>query len=192
MGAYTLRKIGAMLRFGLTGTFSRFHGTGLAGAPLREESFDEGTEIVEFSLVIIPMLGLVFLIMNVAWVFFAKASLQEAVREGVRYGVTGQVIAGQAGVASSVRQVVVQYAAGFVNTSNAQSVVSIQFLSPTTLTALSGVTACAGGNVIQVSVTNISVSPLAALLISPTALVLSASSSDVMESSPNGIPPSCL
>ena len=156
------------------------------------KSFDEGTEIVEFGLVIIPMLGLVFLIMNIAWVIFAKATIQEAVREGVRYGVTGQVLSGQAGVTSSVRKVVQDYAAGFVNASNASTVVSVQFLAPATLTPVTGVTSCAGGNVIQVSVNNIAVTPLASLLISPAALILSATSSDVMESSPNGIPPSCL
>ena len=122
------------------------------------ESFDEGTEIVEFSLVIIPMLGLVFLIMNVAWMIFAKATLQEAVREGVRFGVTGQVIIGQAGVSSSIRQVVQQYSEGFISASNASSEITIQYLSPQTLTPVTGVTSCEGGNVLQVTASNVSVS----------------------------------
>lgn len=156
------------------------------------ESFDEGSETVEFGLVIVPMLALVFLIMNVGWVIFAKASLQEGVREGVRFGVTGRVSAGQPGVSSSIRQIVQQYSNGFVTVANAPTKVSVNYLSPQTLTPLSGAGSCAGGNVLQVSVSGISVSPLAALLISPTPLILSAISSDVIESSPNGIPPSCL
>ena len=156
------------------------------------ESFEEGSEVVEFGLVIIPMLALVFLIMNVAWMIFAKASLQEGVREGVRYGVTGQIINGQAGVSSSIRQVVLQYSGGFISSSRAQTAISVQYLSPQTLTPLSGPGSCAGGNVLQVSVNGIPVSPLAALLISPAPLVMSAISSDIIESSPNGIPPSCL
>jgi Flp pilus assembly protein TadG len=156
------------------------------------ESFDEGSEIVEFGLVIIPMLAIVFLIMNVGWIIFAKASLQQAVREGVRFGVTGQVTTGQAGVSSSIRQVVQQYSGGFVSAANAQSKISIQYFSPQTLSPITGVTSCVGGNIVTVTISNISVSPLAALLISPAPLSLGATSSDVMESDPNGIPPSCL
>jgi Flp pilus assembly protein TadG len=157
------------------------------------ESFDEGSESVEFGFVLVPLLAVVFLIINVGWIIFAKASLQEAVREGVRFGVTGQVTAGQAGVSSSIRQVVQQYSVGFVTPANASSKVSIQYLSPQTLGTVSGAGACAGGNIVQVSISGISVSPLASLLINPAPLVLSATSSDVMESSPNnGIPPSCL
>lgn len=156
------------------------------------DSFDQGSEIVEFGLVIMPLLGLVFLIMNVGWLIFAKASLQEAVREGVRFGITGQVAAGQPGITSSIRQVVQQFSSGFISPAAAPSKVSIQYFSPQTLTPVNGVASCAGGNVVQVSVSNISINPLAALLISPGAMILSASSSDIMESSPNGIVPSCL
>jgi Flp pilus assembly protein TadG len=167
------------------GTFVERHRTA-------RESFDEGSETVEFGLVIIPFLAFVFLIMNVGWVIFAKASLQQAVREGVRFGITGQVTTGQAGVSSSIRQVVQQYSAGFVSTANAQSKISIQYFSPQTLAPVSGVASCAGGNIVTVSISNIPVSPLAALLISPAPLILGATSSDIMESSPNGILPSCL
>jgi Flp pilus assembly protein TadG len=156
------------------------------------ESFDEGSEIVEFGLVIVPMLALVFLIINVGWMIFAKASLQQAVREGVRFGVTGQVTSGQAGITSSIRQVVQQHSSGFISVANASSKISIQYFSPQTLTAVTGVSSCAGGNIVQVSVSGIAVTPLAALLISPAPLILSAISSDVMESSPNNMTPSCL
>ncbi len=164
----------------------------MAGHKPVNQAHDEGSEMVEFSLVIVPMLAFVFLIMNVGWMIFAKATLQEAVREGVRYGVTGQVMGGQAGVSSSVRQVVLQYSGSFIPAGSAQTDISVQYLSPQTLQPLSGLGACAGGNVLQVKVSGISVSPLAALLISPAPLVMSAVSSDVMESDPNGIPPSCL
>ena len=152
---------------------------------------EQGTEIVEFSLVLIPMLGLTFLIMNIGWVLFAKASLQEAVREGVRYGVTGAPLNGQPGLTSSIRQVVLQYSAGFIPAGRAQTEISIQYLSPSTLQPVTGAGSCAGGNILQVSISGTAVSPLSALLISPSALNLGAISSDVMESSPNGIVPSC-
>ena len=52
---------------------------------------------------LIPLLGVLFLIMNVAWVIFAQATLQHAVREGVRYAVTGQTLTGMC-LDQSVRQ----------------------------------------------------------------------------------------
>ncbi|MGH9582549.1 MAG: hypothetical protein ACRD4O_06405, partial [Bryobacteraceae bacterium] len=46
------------------------------------------------------------------------------------------------------------------------------------------------GNVVQISIANIAVKPLAPLLISPAAIPLSASSSDIMQAASGGIPPS--
>jgi Flp pilus assembly protein TadG len=156
------------------------------------ETFDEGSEIVEFGLVLVPMLALVFLVINVGWMIFAKASLLEAVRSGVRFGVTGQVTTGQAGVTSSIRQVVQQNSSGFISAANAASKISIQYFAPATLSPVAGVSRCAGGNIVQVSATGVAIAPLAAVLISPAPLTLSAASSDIMESSPNNITPSCL
>ena len=155
------------------------------------ETFDEGAQTVEFAFVIIPLLAFVFLIIDIGWMIFAKATLQEAVREGVRYGVTGQVMGGQAGVSSSVRQVVMQYAGGFIPSGNAQTDISVQFYSASTLSPVTGPASCAGGNVMTVSISGVSVNPLAAIVFSNTPLTLSATSSDVIESSPNGIVPSC-
>lgn len=163
----------------------------MKGKKTVRETFDEGAQTVEFAFVIIPLLAFVFLIIDIGWVIYAKATLQEAVREGVRYGVTGQVMNGQAGVTSSVRQVVIQYAGGFIPSGNAQTDISVNYYSASTLAPVTGPTSCAGGNVMTVSINGISVSPLATIVFSNTPLVLSATSSDVIESDPNGIVPSC-
>ncbi len=154
-------------------------------ASLRRRSFDEGNELIEFSLVIIPLLAFLLLIMDGAWIIFAKASLQEAVREGVRYAITGQ------GGDSSIQQTVAQYSFGFIPQSSAGCYVSVQYFAESAIgTPLSGVDSNAGGNVVQINVSGITISPLGPLLRSATPITLSAVASDVMESSPNGVPPS--
>jgi Flp pilus assembly protein TadG len=144
---------------------------------------DHGSQVVEFSLVVIPLLGMIFLIVDLTWMLFARATMQFAVREGVRYAVTGQTITGQ-GQDASIESVVAADSFGFFTTAN----VSIQYL-----TSVNGVMtptqSNAGGNVVQVTVSNVSVNPIAPFLHSSSPIVMNATSSDVVEPSPNGIPP---
>lgn len=56
----------------------------------RRSKSEKGVEAVEFALMLLPVFGLIFLIVNVARVIFARACLQEAVRGGVRYVITGR------------------------------------------------------------------------------------------------------
>lgn len=149
---------------------------------------EEGSEITELSLVLLPLLGVLFLIIDVSWVLFARSSLQEAVREGVRYGVTGQTFTGEC-LTASVQQVVQQNSFGFISAANMSHQVSVQFYLQSNLsTPVSGSGATAGGNVIKVSVSGVSVSPIGPILIAATPFLLSASSSDVMETQ-SGTPP---
>jgi Flp pilus assembly protein TadG len=153
----------------------------------------KGTALIEFSLVLIPLLGFVFLIMNVAWGIFARAALQEAVREGVRFGVVGQALSGYTHLNSSIQQVVQNFSFGFINSSNVNSV-SVTYYSPTTFNQITGSTATFAGNIIQVSVSGISVLPMMPVYQSNggwnrQALSISASAADVMESNSSPAPP---
>lgn len=145
--------------------------------------------MVEFNLVLIPMLALMFLAVDTAWAIFAKASLQEAVREGVRYGITSQTANSGTCLDASIKQVVTAFSFGLVNSTN-QSAISIAYYSPaspgTNMAGQAGATA--GGNILQVSVSGVSLRPLAPFLRSTTPLSLSASATDVIESSPNNVP----
>jgi Flp pilus assembly protein TadG len=139
---------------------------------------EEGSDLVEFSLVVIPMFMFVFAIMCVAWFIFAKATLQHAVREGCRYAVTGQS-------ATDIQQRVVSDAIGVPNLSPDQ--VSVTYYSQTDLTTpVTGTSANAGGNVVEVSVglipgQPVSIAPLGPVGLGFAAVTLSASASDVME-----------
>lgn len=140
----------------------------------RRAKSEKGAEMVEFALMLLPVFALLFLIINVAWVIFTRACLQEAVRAGVRYAITGESDA-------AVQTYTQQHSFGVI--SNACSV-SVQYFSPTSLsTPVSGF---AAGDVVEVSISNMGVRPLAPLLISPAAFPLSASASDIMQTPPTG------
>ena len=149
-----------------------------------------GAELVEFNLVLIPMLSLIFLAVDTAWAIYSKSALQEAVREGVRYGVTGQTVATGTCLDQSIKDVVVEYSMGFLTSSN-QSSISIAYYSPTAPgTNLAGSAgATAGGNILQVNVTGVPVKLLAPFFITTAPMTLSASATDVLESSPGGVAP---
>ena len=58
---------------------------------------ERGSEVVEFGLVLLPLMAFVFLIIDVAWLCFAQESLQYAVETGVRAAVTSYVPGGFTG-----------------------------------------------------------------------------------------------
>ncbi len=150
---------------------------------------ESGSAIIEFTLVLLPLLGFMLLTMDVAWMFFAWASLQEGVREGVRFAVTGQLLSGYTGQDASIRAVVQQYSFGFIPAANAAADIDIQYYTPTTLTAVSGLNSNTGGNVVKVTVTGVTIRSFGPIWRAGGPMSLAASSSDVMEGSPGGIPP---
>ena len=150
---------------------------------------ERGSTFVEFTLVILPIFAMFFLTIDLGWILFAYASIQEGVREGVRFAITGQTLAGSAGQDASIRQVVQNYSFGFVKPANAATQVNIQYFRPTDLTPVSGYNSNTGGNVVKVTVSGVSINPFGRLWRSTAAVVLSASSSDVVEPSPATGPP---
>jgi len=149
---------------------------------------ESGSTLVEFSVALLPLMALLFFTLDVAWSIFERATLQHAVREGVRFAVTGQVI-GNSCLGSSIQQVVAQNSFGFIPASHASDYVTVNYLSPADLSAVSGAGGPAGGNVVQVSVNQISVGSFGPIWRTATPIPLSAIASDVMESPPNGVAP---
>jgi Flp pilus assembly protein TadG len=143
---------------------------------------EQGSQIVEFGLVLAPMLGLIFLLVDFSWVLFARATIQFAAREGVRYAITGQT-SGSLGQDASIEDVVVNDGMGFITSSN----VTISYFNPSN--GLAPTNSNAGGNVVQISVTGVNVTPIAPFLHSNSPISMTATSSAVVEPSPNGIPP---
>ena len=91
-----------------------------------------GSEMLEFTLVILPMLGFVFLILNIAWAVYSRSTLQYAVAQGLRYAVTSQTMTGL-GQKDSIRTVVQQNAFGRLganSTAPAWSSIQVHFYLP--------------------------------------------------------------
>ncbi|MBV9767527.1 MAG: pilus assembly protein [Acidobacteriaceae bacterium] len=160
-----------------------------AGARFQTATSERGSAIIEFGIVLLPLLGFLFLTLDVAWGIFAKATLQEAAREGVRFAVT---CGSTTGLDAATRQVVQKYSFGFITSANKNSDISIQYYSPSNLSSpVTGqLNATAGGNIVQVSISGISVKSFGSIFRSKTPLSPTAIATDVMESSPGGI--ACL
>ena len=155
-------------------------------ATKRGKKREAGAEIVEFGLVMVPMFGILFLIVDLSWMLFARATLQYAVREGVRYAVTGQTMTGL-GEDASIRTVVQQNSMGVLAGAANASKITVTYLDPNNNFAVTS--SNAGGNVVQVAVSGVNVFPMAPLFRSGNPLSMTAVSSDVVESSPGGFPP---
>lgn len=154
-------------------------------ARLKDEA---GSQVVEFGLVLLPMMAFVFLIMDVAWVCFAQASLQHAVQVGVRTAVVNPVPK-SGGQDAYLKTIVQQNAMGFLAGNEGLDAITINYYTPSDLKTaiLPKNGGNSGGNVIEIVVNNVPVSSLGPILReSSPKLYLHASSSDVMEGSAPG------
>ena len=78
---------------------------------------ERGSEILEFTLVLLPSLGFLFLILNVAWAVYSRSTLQYAVTQGVRYAVTSATMTGM-GQRASIQTIVQNNAFGRLRTTS--------------------------------------------------------------------------
>ncbi len=150
---------------------------GRACAHLRIFSADSsGSQIVEFSFVLIPLMMVIFVIADTAWVCFAAQTLQHAVQMGVRAAVTDTLSS------DGIKSVVQNNAMGFLKGSDNLNRVTVTCYQPSNL---SSPVACTGGYVVEVAATKIPVSLLGPIIgTNYTSINLSANSSDLMESTP--------
>jgi Flp pilus assembly protein TadG len=142
-----------------------------------------GSSTVEFSLVLLPLLALVFMSMDVAWIIFGWACIQEGAREGARYAVTGSGQA-EAGLDSAIQSVVERYSFGFAKASN----ISVDYYPPAGYSSsgpppsIDGTAAATDvGNVVRVTVQGVTIGTFGAIYRKFTPVKLLASASDVMQ-----------
>jgi Flp pilus assembly protein TadG len=114
----------------------------------------KGAEVLEAALIIVPLFGILFLILDISMVIFVRSTFQHAVREGVRYAITGANDTGPC-QDDSIKAVVKKNALGFLN--SATSKIHVHFQN-----AVSGaVSDNSYGNIVQVSVEGYQFLPLA-------------------------------
>lgn len=145
----------------------------------------KGNTFVEAAMVLVPLLALIFAIVDYGLAIFVRSTLQHAVREGTRYAVTYRTMPGK-GHDASIKTVVQKSAMGFLAGTAGSNRIIIRYYDPVTLNQ---VQSNLPGNLVEVSVENFSWGWLAPLLRSADPLKMTARSSDRMESLPGGTAP---
>jgi Flp pilus assembly protein TadG len=150
----------------------------------KRKKSQSGAELLEAALIAVPLFGLIFLMLDVSMVIFLRSTFQNAVRDGVRYGITGNNSPGPC-QDDSIKAVVQANAVGFLTASGPAAHMHVHFMSPVD----GSVSNNAQGNIIEVSVEAYQFNLLAPFKHSGNPLIW-ARAFDVMEPYP-GAPP-CL
>src|ERR1019366_10431570 len=122
-------------------------------------SRQRGSVLVEGVLVVLPLLAILFVILDLSIALFVKNTVQFAVCQGVRYAVTSQTLAGK-GQDDSIKTVVQSYTMGFQDSLSPDHIgknrLSITYYDPLALTPVTGVGSNIGGNIVVVSANGLS------------------------------------
>ena len=146
-----------------------------------------GNTLVEVSLILVPLFGLLFGILDFGFATFLRSTMQHAVREGARYAVTYQTQAGMCQDAS-IKSIVQTASMGFVPSGS--SYVQVRYFNPTTFGEIT-TGGNSPGNIVEISIENYKYSWLAPIFWSSTPLWINVRSSDRMEGLPGGMQPPC-
>ncbi|MBS1855352.1 MAG: pilus assembly protein [Acidobacteria bacterium] len=146
-----------------------------------------GSVLVESSFAILPLLALMFGIIDIAFAIFVRNTMQFAVRQGVRYAVTSQTMTGL-GQDDSIKAVVRTYSMGLLDglspDGDGSRHIAINYYDPIGLTLLAGAGSNVGGNIVVVSCNGLSWAWMVPLLRSTAPMQFSVSSADIMEATP--------
>jgi hypothetical protein len=140
------------------------------------KSRESGSQVVETTLVIIPMMLMTFLMLDLSMVIFLRTTMQEAVREGDRYAITGQNSPGPC-QDDSIKHVVKHFALGFLNSTTAAATIHVQFVNPDT----GGQGTNAYGNIVNVKIEGYKYAAMAPFERLNFPLYIFAEASDIVE-----------
>ncbi|SRR5579872_1501366 len=151
-----------------------------------------GSVLVESTLVLLPLLALLWGTFDLAFAIFVKNTMNFAVRQGVRYAVTSQTMAGL-GHDDSIKTTVKNYSLGLADAlspdHNGMNRISVTYYDPVSLAVVTGPGSNAGGNIVVVKATGLSWTWMIPLMRSTAPLQFSVASADIMEASPVTGPP---
>jgi len=146
-----------------------------------------GSVLVEGPLALLPLLAILFAVVDLSVALFVKNMAQFAVAQGVRYAITSQTLAGM-GQDASIKAVVKGYTLGFLDCLSPDHIggnrIAITYYDPVTLAAVAGVGSNTGGNIVVVSATGLSWAWMMPLLNNSAPLAFSVSSAAIMEATP--------
>ena len=146
-----------------------------------------GSALLEGPLALLPMLAILFAVLDLSIALFVKNMAQFAVCQGVRYAITSQTMAGL-GQDASIKAVVKEYTLGFLDCLSPDHIggnrIAITYYDPVSLAVVTGVGSNTGGNIVVVSATGLSWTWMMPLLNNSAPLAFSVSSAAIMEATP--------
>lgn len=151
-----------------------------------------GNTLIELVFTIIPLFALLCGFVDFGLVMFRWSTIQNAVREGCRYAITYQTTGGS-GQDASIEQVVQNFGMGLVKTTDSPQHIFVNYYSPTNLATPIASGGNIPGNVVEVSVQNVSwswITPLSGTTggsYGPNAVKFSVYSSDILGGYPVGV-----
>jgi Flp pilus assembly protein TadG len=163
-----------------------------------------GAELLEFTLVFLPLMSMTMVLLCTAWAIFAKATLQYAVRAAVRSGITitgTEATAAHSDLTAMVKAIVQAKSLGLLNGSSGLAKVKVHYFQPPapgSNSAVVDVSGQADGNtplyIMQVSVEGFSLAALIPRIFSwhqaadKSATIINAVAADLIEPS-RDVPP---
>ena len=160
----------------------------------RRKRSSEGNVILECVFTLLPTFALIFAMIDFSLMIFRWTTLQNAVREATRYAVTFQTQTGL-GQDASVQNIVEQYAMGFVKRTNSPQTIFVKYYTTSNLNTAIVAGGNVPGNIVEVSVQNLSFKWLAPLsgslnggaFYASSPLTVNAYSSDILGGYPVGV-----
>ena len=128
-----------------------------------------GAEPLEFTLVLLPLLAMVTVLVDTSWAVYSKATLQRAVRIGVRTGITltASQMATGACLTDTVKSAVQANSMGLLHGSSGLALIKVHYFEPPAVNSTGAATDVSAnsdgdqpGNIMQVSVQGFSLVPL--------------------------------
>jgi Flp pilus assembly protein TadG len=131
----------------------------------------KGAELLEFTLALLPLLMMMFVLLDAAWAIFVKSTLSYAVRNGVRLGITitgTQATAAGSDLTAMVKANVQSNSMGLLSGSAGLAKIKVNYYQPPAPSDTSGVTVDVSTqpngnnplNIMQVSIQGFSLGPL--------------------------------
>jgi Flp pilus assembly protein TadG len=160
---------------------------------LRRRRSSAGQALLESVFTLLPTFALLFALIDFSLMIFRWSTLQNAIREGTRYAVTFQTQGGL-GQDASIESVVEQYAMGFVKRTDSPQTIYVKYYSTANLNTAINSGGNVPGNIVEVSVQNLSFQWLAPLsgsmkgiFYTANPLTLNVFSSDILGGYPVGV-----
>lgn len=150
----------------------------------RGRSVRRGQAMIEFTLCFLLFMAVVFGFSQIAMAVWMKSTLHFAVREGVRFAITGRTL-GSDGHDDSIKEVIRRRAGGVLSEEQADDLITIQYYDPSGVATASN----SGGNTVVLTVNNYPVPMLTGSALSWAGEAITVSAKAVGRQEPYPNPP---